>query len=295
MRHDLFESCMSSQNFASDFTARNVARIVRDRAESLIGCSVHDDAEVRLELLRTLPRIQMFAKEYTSFLSEGMTNGMHTHGNKLEGHGMQSDIRFSARSVHQTEEEAVTPELGLKGNVDVTVAATAEVYSKHPGINPGPQRPLLMGMELKTGHSQRPHSAHMAQLALYTVMLRVRHGTAAVDAGVVPASVTSPGCPEDAGSRATAVNDGASAGGVLLYLNREGHRALHVAPAAGEIKSLLGQRNAVASDLRRAARPRGIALSYESSEVGPLEGYRGGAMIGGGGDNGGGRERTRKR
>jgi hypothetical protein len=52
--------------------------------------------------------------------------------------------------------------------------------------------------------------------------------------------------------------------GMLLYMNSEAVRAVHVAPLMGEIKSLIGQRNVVASELLRASRPRGIVLSYEN-------------------------------
>ena len=89
-----------------------------------------------------------------------------------------------------------------------------------------------------------------AQLSTYTIMLRARHGTA---------PVPSPGRPpvDERGMDDAA----ASSGGMLLYLNHEGVVARHVRPSSADVKTLVGQRNAVASDARRARRPRGLVLS----------------------------------
>jgi hypothetical protein len=100
-----------------------------------------------------------------------------------------------------------------------------------------------MRVELKTGHHQRPQNAHIAQLALYVVMLQTRYGTA--------------GCKSTAWS--------AAENGLILYMNNEAVRAVHIAPMLSEIKSMIEMRNVVAIESIRTSRPRGIRLSYEES------------------------------
>jgi hypothetical protein len=110
-----------------------------------------------------------------------------------------------------------------------------------------------MSIELKTGHNQNPQTAHMAQLALYTMMLRVRCGSQTHSSSLaqgVSQEIT-----------------GAGESGMLLYLNHDAYRAIHVSPMPNETKSLIGQRNLVASELSRASRPRGILLNYEKTEA----------------------------
>ena len=51
---------------------------------------------------------------------------------------------------------------------------------------------------------------------------------------------------------------------MLLYLNHEGHRALHISPFVGEAKSLINQRNMLTVELRKTVKPRGIAVHYET-------------------------------
>jgi hypothetical protein len=170
----------------------------------------------------------------------------------VEGHGAQTDIRFLARSVYSIEEPVISHELALKGNVDAILETTTETLDNKKitqnHLQPiGSQQHSLMSLELKTGHNQKTQHAHMAQLALYTLMLQIRHGTR-----LQPSTISGPGVP-----------DVASTGGILLYLNHESLASVHVAPLLHEIKSLIGQRNVVASELVRASRPRGIALSYD--------------------------------
>ncbi len=147
-------------------------------------------------------------------------------------------------------EAVVCPELGMKGNLDVTVSATTSTLP-HGNITAGPPQTSLMSIELKTGHNQNPQSAHMAQLALYTMMLRVRRG---------PSRPSTTPSSQPLNREATL---GAGESGMLLYLNHENYRASHVSPMLNEIKSLIGQRNLVASELERVSSPRGVILSYE--------------------------------
>ena len=252
MRHELFERCMSNQDFGWPTAKVFATNIVRRNAESLVGCGIRE-SEARAEVLKVVPQIQRFAAQYTTFIDKARSSKSNALGALLKGNGMQPDMQFVANSVQATEEAIVCPELGLKGNLDVTVSAmTSSLPSTHgiqTSTSAGVPQSSLLSIELKTGHNQNPQNAHMAQLALYTMMLRVRRG---------------PNRPHSPLSQGTSQEtQGACESGMLLYLNHENYRALHVSPMLNEIKSLVGQRNLIASELTKAARPRGVVLAYE--------------------------------
>jgi hypothetical protein len=132
-----------------------------------------------------------------------------------------------------------------RGSVDATVISQASAPDM---LHDYPQE-ALMAIELKTGHSRDISHRHLAQLSTYTTMLRARHGSAH--------STTS----------SAAASRGAAPGGMLLHLNRDNFAAKHIMPSLGEVKTLVGQRNSLACDIRRANGPRGITIQYE--EHGP--------------------------
>jgi hypothetical protein len=238
MRHELFEATMRDKDFSIETAKKHLHYIVRRNAEGLIACGV-SSKEAEREIIRFLPQLQSFSNDFTDFGILGKGRKTADQLVTLERHGAPSTVRFVANDVDAIEEPVISPELGLKGNVDIVVRATtvtAGPYVSRPSTS-------LTSVELKTGHNQTTQNAHMAQLALYMLMLQSRNG-----------SQTSPD------SKAL----GAADSGVLLYMNSESVRAVHVAPFMGEIKSLIGQRNVVASEMLRVSRPRGIVLSYDN-------------------------------
>ena len=86
-------------------------------------------------------------------------------------------------------------------------------------------------------------------------MLRARHGSA-----------PSPTSSNHLVDTKNIDDAGASSGGMLLYLNHESFVARHVRPSQTDVKTLVGQRNAVAADARRARRPRGVKLQLEEGD-----------------------------
>ena len=241
MRHDLFERSMRSQDFSIETAKEYVHTIVRENAESLVAVGI-TDAEAQREVIRVVQQIQQFAIKYTEFgMSKSNPQVSSGRGSTLEGNGVQPDLHFLAHQVHATEESLLSPELGLKGNIDCTIKATTSEV--HIAGRPAEPQTVLSSIELKTGHNQATQNAHMAQLALYTLMLKIRYGS-----GI----------------------GGAGDSGMLLYLNNDGFRAVRVKPMLNEFKSLIGQRNLVATELRRSSRPRGIVLKIEddSTETG---------------------------
>jgi DNA replication factor Dna2 len=236
MRHSLFEATMKEQDFAVEPTIAHIRKIVKQNAEGLLSCNALS-REAEQEILKFLPQLQRFANEYTEF---GQVRGPRSLGQSalLESHGTVLPTQFIAKSAEAIEEPVISPELGLKGNVDMLVNAVTVKLDPQLGQQTATS---IMGVELKTGHNQRPQNVHIAQLALYVVMLQTRYGTA----------------------RSKSNESSAAGDGLLLYMNNEAVRAVHIAPMLSEIKSLIGMRNVVAIESLRAARPRGIRLLYE--------------------------------
>ena len=232
MRHELFERSMRSQDFSVKTARETASAIARQSAESLVALGI-TDAEANNEVIRVLPQLQHFAVTYTEFgMSRTDPMAVPGKGALLEGSSVNPELHFLANEVHATEESMLSHELGLKGNVDCTIVATTREV-KNVGRSQVEPRTNLISIELKTGHNTATQNAHMAQLALYTLMLRTRYGNFASDSGV------------------------------LLYLNNEDCRAVRVKPLLNELKSLIGQRNLVAVEMKRSSRPRGIVLNVE--------------------------------
>lgn len=228
---------MKEQDFTVESAIDHISKIVRQNAEGLLSCNV-SSRQAEQEILKFLPQLQRFASEYTEF---GRGNRRSSQTAVLECHGTASPTQFVAKSVEAIEEPIVSPELGLKGNVDMLVKALT--IKLDPQRHPQPTL-KIMGVELKTGHNQRPQNVHIAQLALYVVMLQTRYGTSA--------------------SKENKCSAAAAESGLLLYMNNEAIRAVHIAPTLSEIKSLIGLRNLVATEFTRSARPRGVRLVYDN-------------------------------
>jgi DNA replication factor Dna2 len=231
MRHELFERTMKQNDFSPSSVRANIQAIVRQNAEGLIASNV-TSLEAEQELLRFVPQLQKFARDFTSFGAQSATGGA-----LLEAHGMGAVHKFLARSVEAVEETIASPELGLKGTVDMILRASVRP-SPAPGTACSDVQDSLVGVELKTGHNQHTQNAHAAQLALYIIMLQAQYGYGRGN-----------GAMEDA---------------ILLYMNSEAVRAIHFAPRLGDIKSLIGQRNVLAIESRKTTVPRGISLTYET-------------------------------
>eukprot|EP00559_Dactyliosolen_fragilissimus_P001342 CAMPEP_0184867600 /NCGR_PEP_ID=MMETSP0580-20130426/27217_1 /TAXON_ID=1118495 /ORGANISM="Dactyliosolen fragilissimus" /LENGTH=1622 /DNA_ID=CAMNT_0027367987 /DNA_START=91 /DNA_END=4956 /DNA_ORIENTATION=+ len=261
MRHELFEQCLLRQNFSYEFARNYAPLIVRKHAETLIGCKIYNEGEIISEVIKVIPQIQKFASQFTSF-DKNIEAGSPSI---LEGNQSESSIRFTADRMYATEEASVSPELGLKGFVDATVEAVTRHIQVNSGdmtqcntINNTPLR-SLMGVELKTGHNQTTQHNHTAQLALYTLMLRSRHGSVDTKENNVDKDYELLG------------TNGAANGGMLLYLNDKSFKAVHVSPTKNEMKSLLNHRNMLATETRRALKHSVIKIEYEDDSNGECE------------------------
>lgn len=249
IRHDMFERCLTHHNFSREFVSQHAPSIIRDHAEQLIGCGIYNERETIKDILKIQPQLDQFARKFTSI---GQDYG---NGSTLEGYGISPTVKFHAKSVQDTEEGTISTELGLKGFIDATVEArikgSAVQRTIHGNERPTAPHTALMSIELKTGHRQTPQMNHVAQLSLYTLTLRSCHGTFNR---------------YDTDNIDTQQPIGAANGGMLLYLNHESLNAQHVSPQINEIKSLLSQRNSLATQIKQAAKPRGVRIQYEKAE-----------------------------
>ena len=267
LRHDLFEMCIRERDTSRKSAALFTRQIIRKNAEALVGCGITSIKEAFSEVIKTLPQIQSFLDKYTSWNSskkgsqEGtMSSSTVKHGGSLlNGTFPVLDTLLSVDDVFATEEWALVPELGLKGNVDATILGRikpVQSMSTVQNSQDNVEQDVLLPIELKTGHNQNPQHNHLAQLSVYTIMLRARHGSAFND-----------GTSSSNNNQAVDLNErGAASSGMLLYLNDKSFQARHVKPSLSDIKTLIGQRNGIVCDVLNAARPRGITLEYEQED-----------------------------
>ncbi|GKZ01089.1 hypothetical protein MPSEU_001060500 [Mayamaea pseudoterrestris] len=237
MRHELFEASMRENNFAIDSARRHISRIIRENADGLLACKV-TPREAAMELIKFVPQLQAFASQYTCLGNQISSKSAQLTA--LEPCGLSAPIRCRVLEVEAVEEPVVSPELGLKGNIDMLVKASTEsvnITNSRPDVS-------TMCVELKTGHIQRTNDAHVAQLVLYMIMRRSRF----------VADCSSSTSFESAGEN-----------GMLLYMNNDAARVVSSNPSLSVLKSLLGQRNQVAIETLRAARPRGDAISFQNA------------------------------
>ena len=237
MRHELFEATMREKDFSIKSASMHLQQILRRNSEGLLACGT-TSREAEQEVMKMVPQLQQFATDFTVFGQCRDKKALNQLA-VLEPQGAQPSVRLVANSVEAIEEPVISPQLGLKGNVDMIIRATtapADTSNAKALVS-------LVGIELKTGHNQRTQNAHMAQLALYTLMMQSRYGW--------KASLNSKTL-------------GCTSSGMLLYMNDSSFRAVHILPLMSEIKSLIGQRNVVANESMRVSRPRGVVLSYEN-------------------------------
>uniref|UniRef100_A0A7S1BTW1 DNA replication ATP-dependent helicase/nuclease n=1 Tax=Corethron hystrix TaxID=216773 RepID=A0A7S1BTW1_9STRA len=236
LRHDAVQLCAMRGDLSSIHLVAD--DVVAAKADMLIGAQLQG-GDVRQEIVEMAPQLKRFEDAYLA--GNGRMNGVNpAHGS----------ISCEITGTYGVEESATSPELGLTGNVDLTLAVSlAPMPSDKTSLGQKSAVDTLMPLELKTGHTQQADAFHMGQLSLYVAMLRARHGScrAAVNPRDRRALVSDPS------------QNGMAPGGILLYLNGKGMVANHVVPSNREIKTLIGLRNNIADLIHAAARPRGVA------------------------------------
>jgi len=214
---------MLSQDFSTSTMKKYILSIVREHAETILGAGVTDEEAIE-ETSKFILELQRFASQY--ILSDAEKSSWHS----IQKVHQKSKLLFQITDVHSLEEAAVSPELGLKGNVDALVNVVLS-------IDPSSTKRRLMGMELKTGHNQNVNQAHTIQLSLYVLMLQARY----------------------------AINDEKNCG-ILMYLNNEGQKAILITPTSNELKSLMSIRNHIVNETKKSLEPRGIIANRTKQE-----------------------------
>lgn len=292
LRHELFERCLRERDASHKSAALFTRQIIRNKADALLGCGVIDQREAFGEVIKTLSQVQLFLRSFTSWNatksnnchplqqkekiqqsitrfslaakhggSGGEAEANYTPKTMLKGMFASCDALMEIRGLYSTEQWMHVPELGLKGNVDATVMARMKPLSAPNISSNGEMQDLLLPVELKTGHVQNPTHSHLAQLSIYTMMLRARQGSCN---SLVQSRSQNLSNGLEIGVDVEAL--GAASSGMLLYLNHENYCARHVKPTLNDVKTLMGQRNKLASNVIRAYRPRGIAIEYEADD-----------------------------
>jgi len=229
MRHEILEESLRDCDFSRDAMSNRIRRVVRKNAEGLLSCNVAS-SEAEAEMYKFVPQLEAFVREFTDFASPGSKK--LEHGTVLEDQTNKPSIRFLATQVEAIEELAISPELGLKGYIDLILEALSSGNGQMTLKS-------LFGVELKTGHYQKTQMAHMAQLALYILVMQARYG-----------------------SNSSNSNDAkCDQHGMLLYMNGEATRAVNVSTLIFELKTLIGQRNAIAIEQKHSSMPRGFELA----------------------------------
>ncbi|GMH54542.1 hypothetical protein TrLO_g9325 [Triparma laevis f. longispina] len=230
--HELFEKTVGSNSVTLENFNEFADEIVKKNSLSLIACDIIE-LEAKSHLMSFIPHIQEFTKVYTS-IEDGSGGENEANGGSMTIVALQKreeEMKFRATRVNATEEELLVPHLGLSGNVDVT-------FEAEQTLGPNQLVKSLVAMELKTGNKQDIRSDHTAQLSLYTLMLKAAHG-----------------------SNTPSNNSGAGDGGVLLYLNKNGFLPAFILPAVKTAKTLMAQRNQLASNLIELDRNRGVSTA----------------------------------
>ena len=278
----------SSQSQAIARTAVGcVSAVLRGHAEALYAADVAED-DARAELLKFSGAIGEWVSQYVVAPGSspaparggGPPGAFGAFGGAAVGGGAPrgaaggpaegqrgASLTVAIEGVIATEERVWSPLLGLKGHVDATIVAAVAPAAAAPRGGGGPHHrapdggigggcggsvATMLPLELKTGRkSQYTQMAHRAQLMLYTLLLRARHG-----AHRPPRSRSqSGGAPSGGGG-------GCGFGGLLLYLspNEQNVSTEHLEPVTNELRSLFSVRNRHAVHLERM---RADAVAFE--------------------------------
>lgn len=239
MRHALFEECLRLKDVSERTTNDIIDEIVRNNAESLLSAGV-GSKQAENELKNFLPHLQLFIENYTDIGRNRRKRNSIDEGAIVMDQTNCIRTKFIAKAVEAIEEPIISPELGLKGNVDVIFNALSTKGRLGPHMS-------MFAVEMKTGHFQTVQASHMAQLLLYTLMMQARYGC-----------------------KPTLLHNGnAGHNGMLLYLNNDDVKAVNAVPTIAEMKTLIGQRNIVAIQQAISAKPRGVSLSYDGLSPDP--------------------------
>lgn len=208
--HEVFQLALSANRWDAAFLKALVERTIESHLEGLWELGMTDTGLAREEITAKMGELSGWAG---IFVAE--RPGVKALVDERQG----EKARMSVSKLIAIEEHVWSPQFGLKGNIDATVQTTVAAPG-HDGRKAGETK-LITPFEVKTGRTtQSP--AHMAQTALYTLLLSDRY-------------------------------DVAVESGILYYL--ESSAMMRVKPPIVEIRAMVQQRNRVAGHIFSARTP----------------------------------------
>ena len=240
LRHRLFEESLEHADFTPKILSDRIDRIIQEASQDIVGVPGMTSHAAKSELFKVVPQVKRFVDEFTSFGKARAQNLV-----QLDSVSAQPPVYFRATGVHAIEETINSPEMGIKGNIDAVLHARVSDTLQKPPTE------ALVGVELKTSHNQRVDNSHMAQLALYNLMLRARTEASKMKKKNATRNIV------------------ASETSILLYLNAEAVKVGSMSLSVSDIKSLIGQRNMVATKQKQASALRGIEIKVEADSTWP--------------------------
>lgn len=147
---------MTANKWDLDFLKTAIERILPRHFEVLVDIGLNLN-QAREHLHSKLPEMQSWAEIFVH--AEPRPDGLvKTRAGK--------SISMSVSKLLDVEEHVWSPQYGLKGNIDATVQVVMDDDER--------RRVLTVPFEVKTG--KRTSESHVAQTALYTLLLSDRYG-----------------------------------------------------------------------------------------------------------------------
>ncbi|KAF1943226.1 Dna2-domain-containing protein [Clathrospora elynae] len=160
--HELFQEAMKVNQWDSAFLSETIDKLLPNHLETILEINSSCE-DVKEHLSSKLPELQAWAKIFVR--AEPQADAI-----VRERNGRQSTM--SINKLLDVEEHVWSPMYGLKGNIDATVQVTMR--------DDQGERTLTVPFEVKTGKNSS-NAAHVAQTALYNLLLSNRYGTLAPD------------------------------------------------------------------------------------------------------------------
>lgn len=156
--HELFQEALKANTWNTDFLLDTIDKLLPGKFETILKINSTCE-EVKEHMKSKLPELQSWAKIFVS--AKPRADGL-----VRERNGQQS--LMSINKLLDVEEHVWSPMYGLKGNIDATVQV---IMQDDRG-----ERTLTVPFEVKTGKNSS-NAAHVAQTALYNLLLSNRYGT----------------------------------------------------------------------------------------------------------------------
>jgi len=155
--HELFQEAMSENRWDIEFLKSAIEKTLPRHFEVLVDIGLNLN-QAREHLHSKLLEMQSWAEMFLH---------VQPRTDALVRTRSAKSVSMSLSKLLDVEEHVWSPQYGLKGNIDATVQVVMD-------DDDGKQRVLTVPFEVKTG--KRASEAHLAQTALYTLLVSDRYG-----------------------------------------------------------------------------------------------------------------------